>query len=219
MKIVTANIRNNPDMLRKKVKADAKTASRYGGVIFFQEIAEAEDHADVKAAIGDEFGYAHSGVAIPIAYRRDQWTLVDHGRIMTHGGKRLVSPNRYVTWVLLQSRDGKQVCFMNTHFVSGAWNAKRKLSKEWRQQMWQEHWLKMRGLIKTFADQNVTVIFGGDFNRYRVARLHPRARWAFDSGIDKVGYVQGAVKVYYEGHHSVELNSDHDAHVVSFMVK
>ncbi len=216
MKVVTANIRNNPDMLRKKVKADAKTVSRLGGVLLFQEIGEAEDHADVKAALGPGFGYVHDNVEIPIAYRKSSWVLLDSDCVLMHKGKRMTSPNRYVSWVLLERRSNKQlVCIMNTHFVSGAWNGTPKLNKSWRRARWQEHWKKMSAIVGYFHSQGVTVIFGGDFNRLKVDRFHKSQRWVVNNGIDKIGILEGAVKVHIEHQSRHALNSDHDARVAS----
>ncbi|AVD99293.1 phosphoesterase [Streptomyces phage BillNye] len=218
MKVVTANIRNNPDMLRKKVKADAATVSGLGGVLLFQEIGEPEDHTDVKAAIGTAFTYVHDNVEIPIAFRKSSWNLLDSDVVLMHKGKRMTSPNRYLSWVLLERRSNKQlVCIMNTHFVSGAWNGTPKLNKAWRRERWLEHWKKMSSVVNYFHSQGVTVIFGGDFNRLRVGRFHQDQRWAVNRGIDKIGVLEGhggvRVKLLGQSHHP--LNSDHDAHVAS----
>lgn len=218
MRVVTANIRNNPDMLRKKVKADAETVSRLAGVLLFQEIGEREDHVDVKAAIGTAFTYVHDDVEIPIAFKKDYWTLIDSDSVLMHHGKRMTSPDRYVSWVLLERRSTKRlVCVMNTHFVSGAWNGNPKLNKVWRRERWLEHWKKMQAIVNYFHSQGVTVIFGGDFNRLRVARFHPDQRWAVNHGIDKIGIVQapGGARAKPVSSFRHALNSDHDAHVAS----
>jgi hypothetical protein len=215
MRIVTANIRNNPDMLRQKVKADAKIVSRLGGVLLFQEIGEREDHVDVKAAIGTAFTYVHEDIAIPIAFKKSSWVLLDSDSVLMHKGKRMTSPNRYVSWVLLERRSNKQlVCIMNTHFVSGAWNGAPKLNKAWRRERWQEHWKKMSAIVGYFHSQGVTVIFGGDFNRVKVGKFHKDQRWVVNGGIDKIGILEahGGVRVNIIDSYRHALNSDHDAH-------
>jgi hypothetical protein len=205
-------------MLRKKVRADAETVSRLGGVLLFQEIGEKQDHADVKAAIGTAFNYVHDNVEIPIAFKKSSWNLLDSDSVLMHEGKRMTSPARYVSWVLLERRSNKQlVCIMNTHFVSGAWNGAPKLNKEWRRERWLEHWKKMSAIVRYFHSQGVTVIFGGDFNRIRVPKFHHDQRWAVNRGIDKIGILEapGGVRVKLIGQMRHPLNSDHDAHVSS----
>ncbi len=215
MKVVTANIRNNPDMLRKKVRADASTVSKLGGVLLFQEIGEKEDHQDVKAAIGTAFTYVHDNVAIPIAFKKSSWILLDSDSVLMHRGKKMTSPNRYVTWVLLERRSTKQlVCVINTHFVSGAWNGTPKLNKAWRRERWLEHWKKMQAIVNYFHSQGVTVIFGGDFNRVKVEKFHKDQRWVVNGGIDKIGILEAkcGVRVNIIDSYRHSLNSDHDAH-------
>lgn len=222
MRVVTANIRNNPDMLRKKVRADAETVSRLGGVLLFQEIGEKEDHADVKAAIGTAFNYVNDNIAIPIAFKRSSWNLLDSDSVLMHKGKRMTSPDRYVSWVLLERRSNKElVCVINTHFVSGAWNGTPKLNKSWRRERWLEHWKKMSAIVQYFHSQGVTVIFGGDFNRVKVEKFHKDQRWVVNGGIDKIGLLgaDSGVRVNIIDTTRHSLNSDHDAHCASFELR
>lgn len=232
MRLVTANIRNNPDMARQLVREDARTVAGLGSAVLFQEIGEREDHEDVAVGLGKGWDVYFTKLPIPIALRSRRFKLVSQdempddelqasGYVRTHRGRRGASPSRYISWVVVthpSRSDDLPIVIMNTHFVSGAWNWKPKLWKRWRKRMWKKHWKKMQKLIQAFHDAGYTVIFGGDFNRTHVEKFHPKHVWLSNRGIDKIGAVPApsGAQVRLRLAKRVELNSDHDARVASF---
>lgn len=229
MRVVSVNIRNNPDMRRELVRQSASVAARNGGVVMFQEIGEREDHEDVLTALGSGWTVAHPKLAIPIAYRDRYWRGLDWGYELMHQGKKLTSPSRYISWVKLERinpdrpdrRTGKQVVFLNTHFVSGAWSKALKLNKEWRKEMWEIHWKKMCERVLEFNAAGDTVIFGGDFNRMSVRRFHPAQRWLAQHAIDRIGVLEGVTGPFVdliESYH-LDVPSDHDAVVAAIRLR
>lgn len=228
MRVITANIRNNPDLSRTKVAGDAAAVGRWGAVALFQEIAEREDHQDLRRGLGNKWSIVHDNVAVPIAYKPRFWVevqghemsngLAPRGAVRMHDGRKRTSPPRYVTWVVLRRKsrpDLPPVVFINTHFVSGAWNRKPKLHKKWRKKMWNQHWDKMQNIVLQFQEAGITVVFGGDFNRKDVARFSPRQRWFVNGGIDKLGCIEakGGTRVRLVDVDRKGMNSDHDARI------
>lgn len=195
----TSNIMNNPDIPRWKVRRAAAGTAKLCGVAFFQEIQETEDHIDIRRAMGKKWSWIGDDIAIPIAFKHKLWKVLEFGHELVHHGKAHTSPDRYINWAVLARRNRvrrgasgrrKVICFMNTHFVSGAWNDKPKLNKEWRKLMWEVHWHRMSERIATFLMRGITVVFGGDFNRKHVQPFARGQRWLVEHGIDKLGVIE-----------------------------
>lgn len=224
--IATANIRNNPDMRRDFVRADVAKIRRVCGVAMFQEIGEESDKRDVEHSLGRAWELANRPLDIPIAFKKRIWEVVEIGFQKMHGGKEKTSPSRFVTWVVLKRRSrrvrkARLICFMNTHFVSGAWNLKPKRNKAWRRRMWRVHWRKMRELVLDFYNRGITVVFAGDFNRRFVRKFHKAQVWISKRGIDKIGLLvaRGGTRVRVAGARRVRLHSDHDARVAHIFLR
>jgi hypothetical protein len=226
VRIVTANIKNNPDMPDTAVRADMREVAPLGGIVLFQEIGEPEDHLAIDAAFAPRrWHHLHRDLAIPILIKRRHWKVLDVGFELMHHGKAGASPNRYIAWAVIRRRGLrarlrglKPIVVMNTHFVSGAWNAKDKRHKDWRKVVWNLHWSKMRDRVLEFCRQGYTVIFGGDFNRIEVQKFHASQQWLHSHGIDKIGYVEGIGGSTIEdldSHVRTDLYSDHHAHSVT----
>lgn len=219
-------------MANRKVEADVRTARAMGGVIFFQEIGEQEDVEAIRSQLGPGYAVLHTRPACstPIAFNTKYWEIApqemlpegieNQGIAEMHKGAAWASPTRRVVWVVLKRRNktgrGRKLrlaCFMNTHFVSGAWNRKPKRRKAWRKVQWEIHWAKMQALVCSFYNAGITVIFGGDFNRLAVKPFHPAQRWLVNGGIDKIGVLEapGGVRVDFVSSDRRDLNSDHDA--------
>jgi len=220
MRLATSNIRNRPDLPRETVRQAAAETSKLCDVAFLQEIGEREDHIDAEAGFGPGWAWVGRDLAIPIAFQRRRWHLLDSGREMTHRGRADISPARYINWVVLRrkrrfGRQGRTVCFMNTHFVSGAWVDKHTVDQTWRQEHWQIHYAAMRKRVMDFARDGITVVFGGDFNRMNVTTFSSTQRWISDERIDKLAVIparHGAkVAVVTHGWKDVTHVEDHKA--------
>jgi hypothetical protein len=193
MKVVSANIKDNPDLSPAQVVHDTKVVAKMGGIIGWQEIGEREDHRAIDRACPPRSWFQEfDNLDIPISAKKRYWTVEKKGYIKTHNGKAATSPSRYVTWVVL-GRKGKKssIAIVNTHFVSGAWNNKPKTNKKWRQEMWQVHWKKEQEVIADLLSQGISVIGTGDFNRVKVEKFFPRQVWCVGgtTGIDKIFYI------------------------------
>lgn len=216
VRIVTANIKDNPDMADARVRADVREAAHLGGWLLFQEIGEREDHVAIEEELGQGWQIRFPTRAVPIAVR-DWCTVKGEGFIKLHEGRAEVSPDRFLVWVDLQTPGPLDPILMNTHYVSGAWSTPEKPAQAWRQQMWRTSWSQTKAKVDEFNAAGRTVIIGGDFNRGSVERFNPRFRWLAQHGIDKIGMsgpVPGtgpAANLTVRGTQHVELNSDHDA--------
>lgn len=221
VKVASCNIMDNPDIPRWKVRRAAAETAKWSDVVLYQEIGEQEDHEDIQDAMGAAYSWSGENIAIPIAWKTKMWELVERGVELMHHGLAKTSPNRYIHWVVLKrkrrfariAKKSKIVCFMNTHFVSGAWNDKDKTNKEWRQENWGRHFAKMQARVLSFVIRGITVVFGGDFNRLAVEKFHAGQRWIVQHGIDKIGVIRGVagpkVRVLSKGHLDVTKVHDH----------
>lgn len=231
IRAATINVRSNPIMSRDKVVADVDRAAKMGAdVLMWQEISP-DYYKDVIRAekIGDprrgEWRTFQQDLAVPITVRLggdSPWEFVSEGRKLMHGGRAKVSPNRYISWVVLKDRtSGRKTVFMNTHMVSGAWNGKPDTDDAWRQEVWQKHRGEQAKNIAGFNGQGLSVVYGGDFNRQNVQQFSSRDKQVVNTGIDHLGVVLAAgddlaavqAKKTVGG-----FNSDHDAKLMSITV-
>lgn len=222
MRVVTSNIRDNPDLPRAKVRSAAAETATLGGVALFQEIGEAEDHVDLHRAMGTGWTWANEHLAIPLAFKTKFWQIIEVGFEKMHEGLAGTSPARYIAWAVVKrkrrlarmAKKEKLLAVLNTHFVSGAWSTRYKLNKEWRKENWNVHYYKMKAKIIDFLGRGISVLFGGDFNRLTVAKFVYTQKWLVQHGIDKIGFIKAAgglsvTKVWKSGH--TDTTSDHDA--------
>jgi endonuclease/exonuclease/phosphatase family metal-dependent hydrolase len=159
--------------------------------------------------MGDSYTQHYTDLAVPISVHTD-YEVIGGGRKKAHDGKAGASPARWVAWVIAQHRvTGEVVVFLNTHFVSGAWNSKPKPHKTWRKHVWTDHWQLLRDLLPTLR-QHGPVIVVGDFNRVVVQAFADFA-WIDNRGIDKIaanGLTAPAAP------RRIVTRSDHDARTV-----
>ncbi|MBM9458678.1 endonuclease/exonuclease/phosphatase family protein [Nocardioides sp. zg-536] len=115
------------------------------------------------------------GGAVSISWKASRFELVAQGSVLTHKGRRGVSPNRYVNHVILQERvTGKRVAFVNTHFINGAWDAGRFPNQSWRQKKWRHHYRILKdqvAALQRLDGGRMPVFVGGDMNRRHRVRL------------------------------------------------
>lgn len=160
-----------------------------------------------KRAVRDEFGAdtdkhrflqmdKHTPIVVLVAAG---WRVHSTGWDKAHGGMITASPRRGVSWVVLE-RDGDKIAFLNTHFVSGAWNEKKKSFKQWRKKVWMKHFRMLKALVHEFNRRGITVVCGGDFNMLvrNIALFHEDQRWLIQHGIVGIFVVNAAGGVQIE---------------------
>lgn len=215
MLIVTANIRNNPDMPNRDVVQDARTvAALKPKVVGWQEIGEQSDRQAVIDAL--DFAPFHTvglDTSDPVSVNTGRWEILDHVVHVAHHGVVGVNPPRRTVQVdLRQRRHGKPVRLFNSHFTNGAWNG-RKPFPEIRQRLWNVHFALLQDLVAQAVAEDWVVVLTGDFNREDMPQVHPRLHWvAGRHSIDKIGLVPNRdwdLHTLDSGHE--RMNSDHDA--------
>jgi hypothetical protein len=179
--VVSMNVKSNPEMPQPQVVHDVRRAAKSGDVIGWQEIGP-ERYRD---AIRNLKGFDHfmpRGLQTPISWRKKEFELLDSGVERMHGGRAGISPNRSVAWVKLKNKEtGETFIHMNTHLVSGAFNAAHTASDPWRKAMWHQHIEKMGNLIERFESRGLPVTISGDFNRNHFKVFGDGV--AYDSGL------------------------------------
>lgn len=179
VKVLTANIKDNPDMPDAHVRYDLrkiyswlmKNRLRRGRIHFagFQEIGEQADHRAINAAFNLAKGYRQFFLhrQTPIVVRTVLWQVVDRYWIRTHAGLAGISPSRGYSVTLNQHRvwRSKKLAFIDSHFVSAAWYGDHA-RQTWRREKWIEHFDEMREHIKTLNSNGWTVIVLADWNRH-----------------------------------------------------
>lgn len=219
VRLVTANIRNKPDLARWKVRADAGRIKHLGGVICWQEIGEEEDRADVATALGRGWRTLWHG-ATPISVRTRHFRVISHGWRWAHESRPDVSPVRGTAWCVLEHKATRiRFAVVNAHFVSSAWGNKPVEAKEWRRSRWETHYRSFGRLIAELCQGGRSIVLvGGDFNRGNLSPEFAGSRivkWLTErDGIDylmAVGNV-GRVRLVESGRvRTNELHTDHAA--------
>jgi Putative peptidoglycan binding domain len=223
-KVVSMNVKSNPEMSQDKVVHDVRRAAKSGDIIGWQEIGP-ERYRDAIRALPGFDHFMPKGLETPISWRSKDWKLLDSGVEQMHEGRKGVSPHRTVAWVKLKNKEtGKTVVHMNTHLVSGAWNSKQQATDPWRQKMWSRHIDEMGRLIERFEKKGHPVTISGDFNRnhFKVFGI----KVAYDSGL-RAGTHGGATLDYvmHTRHEALKklsnrvddhFESDHNAVIVRY---
>jgi hypothetical protein len=215
--VATLNVRSNPEMVQRRVVHDVRRAVAIAAVVLWQEIGPTR-YKNALRALAGLWRHAHLRLAIPISWDAEEFERLGSGHQRTHRGRATASPARYLSWVILRHREtGAEVVFLNTHFVSGAWNDKRKTFKAWRRRMWLRHYAALEAKVAQFHDQGYTVVGGGDFNRRNVERFHADLEWMSAGGIDYLFVVPGPHdKTNVQGFQVVRnFESDHNARVAA----
>lgn len=186
--VVTSNIKNNPDLSREHVLHDTRAVSRLGGVVLWQEIAEADDRADLQTSLPPG-AWTHVGLEdeCPISLFTGNWNVHRTGSILLHGGKAAVSPHRVARWAEVSRKGSAQLPFvlLNTHWVSGAFSHAGQAAEDWRVEMWNRAHDKASALVQQFLAEDLTVIGGGDYNRTgEWPGFAPQHRWLLHGGFD-----------------------------------
>lgn len=226
MRLVIANIKNNPDMADRLVRADVSEIRKLNPhSVLWQEIGEREDHDAVESEMGRRYRHLHTELPIPISLRKSPLQVIEAGRKKLHDGKADASPARFVDWAIVEHRERPALdpfIIANLHLVSGAWNDKPKPHKEWRQERWLESWELLQGITLEWYNDGFTSIFGGDWNRVNIEKFHRKQRWLIAGGIDKVGCLESPrsnVRIAVQDQDHIDLHSDHHAKVLDFTLR
>lgn len=197
--ITTANICGNPLRIKRAVRRRMRRALRQPDVVFGQEIARSNRWRPFGrpgnyskmwhhvAAVYDKttFGGPHE---VPISVPTG-WEILGSEVVKVHGGKRRVSPARYITTVRVDLA-GQLVAFVNCHPVS---KPRRGVSSSrWRIARWDQYRARLDQIVTGLHDEGYTVVFGGDMNKRHVPRIHPEQRQMIHRGLDHLWIVPAA---------------------------
>ncbi|WP_225408443.1 endonuclease/exonuclease/phosphatase family protein [Stigmatella hybrida] len=136
-------------------------------VIGWQEVDTDEGHSKLGALeYYDHFrpgeGRLDARNSIAISWRKNKYEKTGDGSRLTHGGEAGVTPSRFVNWVVLKNKDtGAKLAFINTHYISGAWNGEHPE----RQERWRTHNAVVREVVAELLSRGLPVVLVGDFNR------------------------------------------------------
>lgn len=214
MRVAVGNIKNRPVMPQRHVRADIKDLMRLGDTIVLGcELGPARyDRAWRWRAGQHNFRSYFKSKSLAISILRDRFKIHARRSHLLHRGRRRTSPRRWVCEVkaydsIVRCEESIQV----THYVSGAWNDKKKRNKRWRQIMWKRGVNKHRALVAHRYEQGRNQIIGGDVNRLRAPNLHPDQVVIADAGLMSLIVVPapGWKVVVYSSGKMVGINSDH----------
>jgi exonuclease III len=136
-------------------------------VIGWQEVDSTEGHNKLDALTGYEHfqpgaGRLDARNSIAISWRRGRFEMTGNGSRLTHGGEAEVTPARFVNWVVLKDKQtNAKLAFINTHYISGAWNGEHPE----RQERWRTHNQVVREVVADLLSRDLPVVLVGDFNR------------------------------------------------------
>ena len=109
----------------------AEGHSKLGALEFYDHFRPGEDRLDARNSIA-------------ISWRKNKYEKTGDGSRLTHGGEAGVTPARFVNWVVLKNKEtGAKLAFVNTHYISGAWNGEHPE----RQERWRTHNAVVREVV------------------------------------------------------------------------
>ncbi|WP_233609782.1 endonuclease/exonuclease/phosphatase family protein [Corallococcus sp. AB049A] len=164
-------------------------------IIGWQEVSTAEGHSKLDALeYYDHFRPGAERLAarnsIAISWRRNKFEKTGDGSRMTHEGQEGVTPARFVNWVVLKNKEtGAKLAFVNTHYISGAWNGEHPE----RQERWRTHNAVVREVVADLLARDLPVVLLGDFNR-ALSQDIPGMNHLNTAGVDGVPIDQIYVK-------------------------
>lgn len=216
MRIGTVNIKNFVDMPPSDVLEDAKAISKMAGIWGMQEIQKGEDTQVVLKGLGEGWTVTHGDTDEPFYTNRNWHVVKTYTDRYTVKHLKYEPPLRVVNGILVQSTrrpDLNPFAVINVHMIAGAYNGTKYGSEiPQRQEHWDQHWTHVRAMMSNLHSQGYTVFMTGDFNRRNPPPPLKGFHWIAGLGLDRVGVIQGSVKVSFISGDSRALNSDHDAH-------
>ncbi|WNG17278.1 endonuclease/exonuclease/phosphatase family protein [Cystobacter fuscus] len=156
-------------------------------VIGWQEVDTDEGHSKLGAL--EYYDHYRPGAnrldarnSIAISWRKNKYEKTGDGSRLTHGGDEGVTPARFVNWVVLKNKDtGAKLAFINTHYISGAWNGEHPE----RQERWRTHNAVVREVVAELLSRGLPVVLVGDFNR-QLSQDIPGMNHLRTAGVDGV---------------------------------
>jgi exonuclease III len=226
MRLASCNILGLDDGLTPtKVRNVAKIASRNAEVIGFQELKMHAEMEEVLAGLGPSWTVECGQTSTAIGLDTRYWEVLETGFSTLSPSMAKVTPQRYVAWVIAQSKKRPTlppVAFTNGHLINKAWNDREKDPEieRIRRQYWNTGWEVWKAQVEELRNErNLTTFITGDFNRREVKRFHHRQEWLDAAGIDKIAYVPGpernnAPKFEVLERWTVNTPSDHHVNAV-----
>jgi hypothetical protein len=218
---LTENVKSNPTMPQREVAHDVRAGAGLGAVVLWQEIRPDRYKAAV-AGLPDRWRTVQLGTEDPISFNTNVWRLVSTDRAFLSRGRAHVTPDRWATWAVLQNqRSGRVVAFMDTHYVSAAWNSRPVSHKAWRKRQWVKEWRNQQQAVERLSQRGLTILGGGDFNRDRLPRFTDRQVNLNSGAIDHLWAVPApGARIESQGTRRYgHLYSDHDAVVGRVQVR
>ncbi|MFP2958413.1 endonuclease/exonuclease/phosphatase family protein [Myxococcus sp. 1LA] len=166
-------------------------------IIGWQEVENAEAHNKLEGLEhynhfrpGEERLAARNSIAI--SWRKNKFEKTGDGSRLTHGGTAGETPSRFVNWVVLKHKEtGAKLAFINTHYISGAWNGQHPD----RQERWRTHNAVVREVVAELLGRGLPVVLVGDFNRQLAQDIpgmnHLRTAGVSGVPIDQIYVSQG----------------------------
>jgi hypothetical protein len=152
-----------------KIRADVRRAFylKPDTIVFNEAVAATHDEMRRQAkALGYDLFIPHGAAGqVCLAWRMDVFDSGWERVVEAMGGRKHVSPNRYVVRVRLVRKDnGESVALVGTHMVSSGWTGSHWLDA-WRRSGWYKHVRVMRKVLAHVAAHSDVVIWSGDCNR------------------------------------------------------
>jgi exonuclease III len=145
----SANLKPLADIIGWQEVDTAEGHNKLGALEYYDHFRPGEDRLDARNSIA-------------ISWRKNKYDKTGDGSRITHGGEPEVTPSRFVNWVVLKNKDtGTKLAFVNTHYISGAWNGEHPE----RQERWKTHNAVVREVVADLLARGLPVVLVGDFNR------------------------------------------------------
>lgn len=194
--VTTANVCGNPMRPKWAVRRRMDQAISIAGVVFGQEIARSNrwrrgNYSSMWRSVAWDHNKRTYGSPreVPISLNTDVWKVLGTSSVMVHGGRKRVSPARYITVVEARRHTGELVAFVNCHTVS---KPRRGVSaSRWRMDRHRLYMSKLGRIVARLHEAGYTVVFGGDMNHRRPRKVHPDQLTLVSSGLDHLWVLPG----------------------------
>lgn len=227
MILATSNEKN--DLTSAQRRADIGAV--YGAlspdpIVLWQEFRDPAHHDDLMAAVPAGTQIAHGNLPVPITVpARYQitasWLMPTKpatGPSSPYAGPDAGSAPRWWSAVQLDDTTNSlpEFVVINTHLTNGcewdlSWSASSDDARFLRP-FWTAHWDLLKAEVDRVKALDLTVFYGGDWNRKQSPPLGDAERLAVGDGkIDKLAVIERSVDAALKATGTVVTQSDHDA--------